>query len=282
MSAGCAATSARVAEYARASPSRAADDAEHDRLGEQLAQQPAAAGAERGANGQLACRADARASSRLATFAQATSSTKPTAPSSTSSGSRTSPSIVSRSGEGVERQRCRWSRGTSPAAACPIRRRSSSTCASRHARLRPADHGQELASSAVRRRGAERVVVRERHVRHPHRRAVRARSASTPTIVGPARRRSRPCGRARRGRRRTGAARTRGRATRTPSCPGWFSPGSKAPGRARPAGPADRSSPSLTIVPRTSRGSPAPSMVKTPRRERLDLLEARASARARS
>ena len=60
MSAGCAAIE-RLACPSRRARGRAhgAGEAEHDRLGEQLPQQPAAAGAERGAHRQLACRADA-------------------------------------------------------------------------------------------------------------------------------------------------------------------------------------------------------------------------------
>ena len=76
-------------------PGRGAGKPEDHRLGQELAQHPRAAGAERRAQRQFRLPADARASSRLATLTHATSSTNPTAPSSISSGAAPSPTIRS-------------------------------------------------------------------------------------------------------------------------------------------------------------------------------------------
>ena len=60
-----------------------ADQAEHDALGQQLADEAHALGAERGAYRHLALAGRGARKSRFATLAQAISSTKPTAPRST-------------------------------------------------------------------------------------------------------------------------------------------------------------------------------------------------------
>ena len=188
MSAGCTATSARVARYAIASPAMApARRGRPPRVRSwRSSRTRPAPSAERTASS--AWRADARASSRLATFAQATSSTKPTAPSRTRSGVRTSPSITSLSDRAlnvsvsfVSRKRRLQLRADPPQVVVDLREG--------HAWLRAADHGEELASSACRRRGAERRRRTRAARRYPPRRAG-ARPARARRRSRPARRRS--------------------------------------------------------------------------------------------
>ena len=79
-------SSTRMPTIARDEAERAARERQHQALGQQLAHDAPAPGAERGAHGELARAAPcARINSRFATFAHAISSTKPTAPSATSS-----------------------------------------------------------------------------------------------------------------------------------------------------------------------------------------------------
>jgi hypothetical protein len=79
-------------------PQRASQQRQQDALGEQLAHDAAAAGAQRRPHGDLLARAVARASSRLATLAHAMSRRNPTAPSNVKSTGRASPTRASSSG----------------------------------------------------------------------------------------------------------------------------------------------------------------------------------------
>ena len=95
---------------------RAAGGAEYEAFGDQLTHQarPRAPSAARIASSRW--RPAARASSRLATFAQAISSTRPTAPSSSSNAARTSPTIRREGAGSQSRGRCCSRRIGSPVA----------------------------------------------------------------------------------------------------------------------------------------------------------------------
>ena len=195
MSAGRAATSARVPQYAIARPDSAAASAEHDRLGQQLPQQPAAARAERGADRQspVACRGPRE--QQVRDVRAGDEQHEPTAPRSMSSGVSTSPTISSRS-EVVVNVSCRWSPERPSAAARPSRRRSSSICVARHPALARPMHRENserrpVAVAALKVSPYSSGAYMSGRVRQPRARRQHSDDACRD------RRRSRPSGRAR-------------------------------------------------------------------------------------
>ena len=164
-------------------PGHGAGRTEDDRLREELAQQADAAGAERRANGQFRL---ARRGAREEQVGDVRAGHEQHEADGAEQDQERRPDVaqhhvVERSG--VERQRVvrvakrRLQTGADPAQVVVDLREG-------HARPRASNHGEELASSSFRRRGAERVVVHERRVD--------IRIVQQVARPGPARRRSRP------------------------------------------------------------------------------------------
>ncbi len=260
MSAGSAATRARVPQYARPSPAtpptepRTADSVSSC-LMRRARPAPSAA-----RTASSSCRAVALASSRLATLAHATSSTRPTAPNRTNSGQRTSPS--SRSASDAALNVCvAFVSGNACCRSEPSRARSSSIAVT----PRPGRTTPMTARYSARRPVAVAALKVSSYSSGAYTSTDDGSAtpgASTPTTVcgRPATVTMRPS---------TSGSPPNVRcqkpwaSTTTPERPGRCS--SVANPRPRPTGmPSMSKSPSLTLAPRTSRGSPAPSSVKTP------------------
>ena len=242
-------------------PGDCASRTKDDRLCEELAEQPHPTGAERGANGQLRL---ARRCAREKEVGDVRAGHEQHEADGAEEDQQRPSNVPQQhvvEGKGVERQRV-----------VRLAKRRLQLCADspqvtvglreRHAWLRSCDHGEELASSAFRRRGAERVVVHERRVDLRIVEQARSRGEDADDFHRRAGDRDRAAEHARVAAELAlpepviehgHAAMARLVLTRQ-----------QGSGRARPAVRAEPSRPSLTFVLRTSRGSPAPSIVNTP------------------